>query len=101
MTTITTIDVTGMTCGHCVSAVTKELEGVEGVKRVTVELHNGGTSHVTVMSAKPLEEPALREAVDEAGYAVEKIAAHDAAAEFTQLADVRAEVYEGTKHHEG
>ena len=93
MITITTLDVTGMTCGHCVSAVTKELEAVDGVNRVSVELDNGGTSHVTVISTDPLAENLLREAVDEAGYDVTGITSHNDAEEFEQLADVRAQAY--------
>jgi copper chaperone CopZ len=70
MPTVTTLSVTGMTCEHCVSAVTRELEAVGGVGNVTVQLDNGGTSSVTVHSATPLPESALRSAVDEAGYAL-------------------------------
>ncbi|GMA32808.1 heavy-metal-associated domain-containing protein [Litorihabitans aurantiacus] len=89
MTTLTTIDVTGMTCGHCVSAVTNELNEVDGVERVTVELVNGGTSHVTVFSDDELPADALRAAIDEAGYETTGIESHDAEQEFEQLAQVR------------
>ncbi len=34
----TTIKVTGMTCGHCVTAVTKALEKVPGVEAADVSL---------------------------------------------------------------
>jgi len=69
MTTITTdYTVTGMTCGHCVAAVTEELTALPGVQSVTVDLVAGGGSTVTVTSAAPLPEQAVREAVDEAGY---------------------------------
>lgn len=100
MITITTLDVTGMTCGHCVSAVTNELEAVDGVNRVSVELDNGGTSHVTVISTDPLAEDLLREAIDEAGYDVTGITSHNDAEEFEQLAEVRAQTY-GTSAGEG
>jgi len=43
-----TFPVTGMTCGHCVSAVSEELRAVDGVSDVDVELVPGGTSQVTV-----------------------------------------------------
>ncbi|TGO03822.1 heavy-metal-associated domain-containing protein [Serinibacter arcticus] len=89
MTTLTTIDVTGMTCAHCVSAVTTELEKVDAVERVSVELHDGGTSHVTLFSDDELPQDALRAAVDEAGYEVTGISSHGAAQEFAQLAEVR------------
>ncbi len=34
----TTINVTGMTCGHCVAAVTKALEKINGVEKAEVDL---------------------------------------------------------------
>ncbi|HQU16275.1 MAG: hypothetical protein B7Z66_00175 [Chromatiales bacterium 21-64-14] len=34
----TTLKVSGMTCGHCVSAVTKALKGVPGVESADVSL---------------------------------------------------------------
>jgi len=68
MTTTTTLQVTGMTCGHCVKAVTEELTGLDGVQGVTVELVVGGSSSVVVTSTAPLPADAVRAAVDEAGY---------------------------------
>jgi copper chaperone len=62
--------VTGMTCGHCVAAVTEELTALPGVENVHVKLVPGGESVVTVTSDAPLSDGAVREAVDEAGYAV-------------------------------
>ncbi|HLS25373.1 MAG TPA: heavy metal-associated domain-containing protein [Beutenbergiaceae bacterium] len=64
----TTIDVTGMTCNNCVAHVTEELQEVPHVLDVTVELRTGEPSKVTVVSDQPLDEQALRAAVDEAGY---------------------------------
>jgi copper chaperone len=57
--------VTGMTCEHCVNAVTGELTSLDGVDDVKVDL---GTGVVTVTSDKPLDDDAVRAAVDEAGY---------------------------------
>jgi len=37
----TTLKVTGMTCGHCVSAVTKALENLPGVEKAEVSLDPG------------------------------------------------------------
>ncbi len=68
MSTVTTYPVTGMTCGHCVAAVTDELRRVEGVEDVAVDLVPGGVTPVTVTSRGPLDEAAVRAAVDEAGY---------------------------------
>ena len=63
----TTFKVTGMTCGHCVNAVTSELSGLNGVTGVTVDLVPDGVSLVTVTSAAPLPVGAVTEALDEAG----------------------------------
>jgi len=64
---LTTYPVTGMTCEHCVRAVTGEITGLDGVTRVTVDLVPGGRSRVTVHSAAPLAEQAVAAALDEAG----------------------------------
>ena len=66
--TTTTYSVTGMTCGHCTAAVTEELTKLPGVRQVSIDLNAGGTSAVHVTSESVLEETAVREAVDEAGY---------------------------------
>ncbi len=65
--TTTAYKVTGMTCEHCVNAVSAELGGLDGVSGVTVDLVPEGTSLVTVTSAAPLAGDAVREALDEAG----------------------------------
>lgn len=57
--------VKGMTCEHCVSAVTAEVGRIDGVTGVEVDLATGS---VTVTSDTALDEGAVREAVDEAGY---------------------------------
>ena len=62
-----TFTVTGMTCGHCVSSVTEEVSQVPGVTAVDVDLATGG---LTVTSAAPVDESAVRAAVEEAGYEV-------------------------------
>ncbi|SDC74418.1 Copper chaperone CopZ [Geodermatophilus telluris] len=59
--------VVGMTCGHCVSAVTEEVGGLPGVTDVAVDLASGG---LTVTSDTPLDDDAVRAAVEEAGYEV-------------------------------
>lgn len=65
--TTNTYAVTGMTCGHCASAVTGELKSLDGVTDVTVDLVAGGTSTVTVASAEPLDQAQVAAALDEAG----------------------------------
>ena len=63
--TTTTVQVKGMTCGHCVNAVTEEVSKVEGVTSVDVDLESG---KVTIASTSALDEGAIAAAVDEAGY---------------------------------
>ena len=65
--TTTAYKVTGMTCEHCVNAVSAELGALDGVSGVTVDLAPEGTSLVTVTSAAPLAGDAVRAALEEAG----------------------------------
>ncbi|MEU7582169.1 heavy-metal-associated domain-containing protein [Streptomyces sp. NPDC041068] len=63
---VTTVyEVTGMTCGHCEGAVSSEISEIAGVDSVKAV---AATGEVTVVSAAPLDEAAVRAAVDEAGY---------------------------------
>lgn len=66
-TTTKAYAVTGMTCGHCVQAVTSELQALEGVRDVAVDLVVGGLSSVTVTSTAALEDAEVESALDEAG----------------------------------
>jgi copper chaperone len=66
-TATTTYHVSGMTCEHCVRAVTSELGGLGGVTSVTVDLVPGGVSSITVTSDATLPDQAVSEALDEAG----------------------------------
>jgi copper chaperone CopZ len=68
VSTALTYGVTGMTCEHCVRAVTAELAALPGVRDVGVDLVAGGTSVVTVVSTTTVPVQAVRAAVDEAGY---------------------------------
>lgn len=77
MNHITVIDVEGMTCAHCVKAVTNEVSAVDGVLDVTITLGEAAPSAVTVVSTGDLDEAALRAAVDEAGYTVAAIHADE------------------------
>lgn len=58
--------VEGMTCEHCVRAVTEELNALEGVQVVDIDLRVGGTSLVRI--AGEADDDALAAAIDEAGY---------------------------------
>ncbi len=62
-----TYHVTGMTCEHCVHAVSEELMNLGGVSEVTAVLVPGGQSAVTVTSEAPLTGQAVAAALDEAG----------------------------------
>jgi copper chaperone CopZ len=59
--------VTGMTCGHCVSSVTEEVSGIDGVRDVVVDLASGSLSF---KSDEPVSPDAVQAAVREAGYAL-------------------------------
>lgn len=67
MSTTSTFTVTGMTCGHCVQAVTEEVSSIAGVEQVDVDLATGA---LTVVSSGPLARDSVEAAVDEAGYAL-------------------------------
>ena len=62
-----TYTVVGMTCGHCVSAVTDEVAALPGITAVDVDLASGG---LTVTSDTPVDDAAVQAAVEEAGYEV-------------------------------
>jgi copper chaperone len=67
-TSTSTYAVAGMTCGHCVSAVTEEISALPGVTNVAVDLVAGAISSVSVTSDAELDREQVAEAVDEAGY---------------------------------
>jgi copper ion binding protein len=62
-TTVWTVK--GMTCSHCVKAVTEEVSAIPGVTAVAVDLASG---HVTVTADADPSTAAVAAAVDEAGY---------------------------------
>ena len=63
-----TIKVKGMSCQHCVQAVTQALSGIEGVENVKVSLSKGEASFE---EAKPVNMQEVKKAVQEAGYTAE------------------------------
>lgn len=65
MSQTATYSVSGMSCQHCVDAVTAEVGKLDGVERVEVDL---GAGTVAVTSEAPLDPGSVRAAVDEAGY---------------------------------
>ncbi|MFI9241921.1 heavy-metal-associated domain-containing protein [Streptomyces sp. NPDC053086] len=63
---VTTVyKVTGMSCGHCEGSVSAELSQLPGVSSVKAV---ASTGEVTVVSETPLDDEAVRAAVDEAGF---------------------------------
>jgi copper chaperone len=59
-----TYRVSGMSCEHCVRAVSEQLGGVHGVGSVDVDLE----TQLVVVKGDGLDDASLRAAIDEAGY---------------------------------
>lgn len=64
MSDSSTYSVPGMSCDHCVAAVTKEVSAVPGVDTVDVDLD----TKLVVVRGEVLDDAAIRAAIDEAGY---------------------------------
>lgn len=64
------ISVEGMTCQHCVNAVTEELHAIESVESVDIDLVVGGKSTVHIATSKDVPSDQIAAAIDEAGYAI-------------------------------
>ncbi len=62
---ISTIKIKGMACGHCVSAVSKALSGIEGVKDVNVDLEKG---QATFESEESVDMDRVEQEIEKAGY---------------------------------
>ncbi|MDQ5984474.1 MAG: Copper chaperone CopZ [Syntrophus sp. SKADARSKE-3] len=62
---MTTIKINGMSCQHCVMAVTRALQKIEGVKDVQVNLEKG---EATFEEESPVDGNAVRAAVKKAGF---------------------------------
>lgn len=62
------IKIQGMSCHHCVMAVTKALEKFAGVKEVQVDLERG---EARFENPQGVSAEAIRQAVEKAGYKVE------------------------------
>ena len=60
-----TIKIKGMSCNHCVAAVTKALNEIEGLSDVSVNLEKGEASFE---ESTPIEKAAIQEAVKKAGF---------------------------------
>jgi len=62
-----TIKIKGMSCNHCVMAVTRALNEIEGIKNVKVDLAKGEADFDEV---KPVDMDLVRKAIRKAGYEV-------------------------------
>ena len=59
------VKIAGMTCQHCVMAVTKALSAVDGIKDIRVDLKTGIATYDEV---KPVEASIVAAAIKKAGY---------------------------------
>lgn len=66
------VDVNGMTCGMCVSAITKELEATEKAENINVSLENKKASFSEI-KGKKLSDAEIKAAIKKAGYEAVKI----------------------------
>lgn len=64
---MSTIKINGMSCNHCVMAVTKALSEIDGIKDVTVDLSTGEASFV---EEKPVDMDIVKKNIEKAGYKV-------------------------------
>jgi copper chaperone len=64
---MTTIKIKGMSCNHCVMAVTKVLEGIGAFENVKVDLKKG---EATFDETGPVDMEKIREQIKKAGYEV-------------------------------
>ena len=62
-----TIKIKGMTCRHCVMAVTKTLSGIDGIRDVKVDLEKG---EAYFTEDKPVDRALIRERIIKAGFDV-------------------------------
>ncbi len=60
-----TVRIKGMSCQHCVKAVKKALEEIEGISNVTVDLSSG---EAAFEETRPVDADLIREKIEKAGY---------------------------------
>lgn len=65
-----TVNVIGMTCGHCVNAVTEELNKISGVSGVSINLNTDGPTPVNIVADNDISDSDIAAAVEEAGYTI-------------------------------
>lgn len=64
---MTTIKIKGMSCQHCVMAVTKALGSIEGTRDVRVDLAKG---EATFTEVSPVDRKVIGEKIKKAGFEV-------------------------------
>lgn len=70
MTTQLTLDVEGMTCQHCVNAVTVGVSALTGVDEVSIDVVPQGRSTLRVSANQEISRDDVAQAVVAAGYSV-------------------------------
>lgn len=73
MTSQTELKISGMTCGHCVSSVTEELNEIPNIQGVDVILDAKGISTAILSTSGSIDQETLRAAIEEAGYTLESV----------------------------
>jgi len=62
-----TVKINGMRCGHCVGAVTKALDEIDGISNVKVDLEKG---EATYDEAAPVPVEKIKEVITGIGFEV-------------------------------
>lgn len=61
----TTVNIKGMSCNHCVMAVSQAIKQMSDVKAVDVDL---GSGKVTIEHEKAIDMSKVKDAIEKAGY---------------------------------
>ncbi|MEW6187114.1 MAG: cation transporter [Thermodesulfobacteriota bacterium] len=64
---MTTVNVKGMSCQHCVMAVTKALKEIDGLQDIAVDLEKGQAAYREI---KPVDKQVIKDKIKKAGYEV-------------------------------
>jgi copper chaperone len=64
------LEIDGMSCGHCVKAVTAALQALPGAEAIAVEV-----GRASFDAARPPDEATLRALLDDAGYELKSMTA--------------------------
>lgn len=64
---MSTVKIKGMSCQHCVMAVTKALKEIDGLQDITVDLEKGEAYFKEI---KPVDKAVIKDRIKKAGYEV-------------------------------